>query len=250
MAIKIKTLEEIEIMKEGGAKLGRVKRALMAAVKPGVSSLDIENLAVKLIKEEGAEGSFNKEPGYYWMTCINVNEGIVHGIPNKGLVFKNGDLVSIDVGLYYKGFHLDTSVSVGIKLSPENQKFFNIGPTALERAIAKAKPGNYIYDISEAIESTVEGAGYSTIKALVGHGVGRKLHEDPQIPCFVPGRITDSPIIEPGMVLAIEVMYAQGSDKVHILEDGWTIAMRDGKMSGLFEDSVAITEKGSIVLTR
>ena len=250
MAIKIKTQEEIEIMKEGGAKLGRVKRALMAGVKPGVSSLDIENLAVKLIKEEGAEGSFNKEPGYYWMTCVNVNEGIVHGIPNKGLVFKDGDLVSIDVGLYYKGFHLDTSVSVGIKLSPENQRFFNIGPIALERAIAKAKPGNYIYDISEAIESTIEGAGYSTIKALVGHGVGRKLHEDPQIPCFVPGRITDSPIIEPGMVLAIEVMYAQGSDKVHILEDGWTIAMRDGKMSGLFEDSVAITEKGSIVLTR
>lgn len=237
-------------MAEGGKKLGRVKKALALAVKPGVTSMDIEELAVKLIKEEGAEGSFNKVRGYSWVTCINVNEGLVHGIPSRDVVFKNGDEVSIDVGIYYKGFHTDTSISVGINLSPENKKFLNIGPIALERAISKARVGNYIYDISEAIESTIEGAGYSTIKALVGHGVGRELHEDPQIPCFVPGRIVDSPKIMPGMVLAIEVMYAQGSDKVQILEDGWTIAMRDGKMSGLFEESVAVTPKGPKVLTR
>ena len=156
----------------------------------------------------------------------------------------------MDVGLYYKGFHTDTSISVGINLSPENKRFLNIGAQALEKAISKAQVGNYVFDISEAIESTVEAAGYATIKALVGHGVGRELHEDPQIPCFVPGRITDSPKIVPGMVLAIEVMYAQGSDKVEVLPDGWTIAMRDGKMSGLFEDSVAVTDNGPIVLTR
>jgi len=248
--IKIKTPEEIQIMREGGKKLSRVKNALALATKSGVTALDIENLAAKLIKEEGAEGSFNKVPGYHWLTCISVNSGLVHGIPTKDLVFKDGDKVSIDVGLYYKGFHLDTSISVGINLSPENKKFLSIGPIALERAISAAKAGNYIFDISEAIESTIEGAGYATIKALVGHGVGRELHEDPQIPCFVPGRITDSPKILPGMVLAIEVMYAAGSDKVQILEDGWTIAMRDGKMSGLFEESVAITEKGHLVLTR
>jgi methionyl aminopeptidase len=175
---------------------------------------------------------------------------LVHGIPSRDVVFKDGDLVSIDVGLYFKGFHTDASVSVGINLSPENKKFLNIGQNALEKAISRVRVGNYIYDISEAIESTIEGAGYTTIKALVGHGVGRELHEDPQIPCFVPGRITDSPKIVPGMVLAIEVMYAQGSDRVQILEDGWTITMRDGKISGLFEDSVAVTEKGSVVLTR
>jgi methionyl aminopeptidase len=248
--IKIKTPEEIQIMVEGGKKLARVKNALKDAVKSGVSSFDIENLAVRLIKEEGAEGSFNKVSGYSWVTCINVNDGLVHGIPSRDVVFKDGDLVSIDVGLYFKGFHTDASVSVGINLSPENKKFLNIGQNALEKAISRVRVGNYIYDISEAIESTIEGAGYTTIKALVGHGVGRELHEDPQIPCFVPGRITDSPKIVPGMVLAIEVMYAQGSDRVQILEDGWTITMRDGKISGLFEDSVAVTEKGSVVLTR
>jgi methionyl aminopeptidase len=207
-------------------------------------------LAVKLVKEEGAEGSFNKVPGYSWLTCISVNEGLVHGIPRKDVVFKKGDVVSIDVGLYYKGFHSDTSITVGIDVTPDVKKFLNIGVQALEKAISKAKVGNYIYDISEAIESTVEGAGYSTIKALVGHGVGRELHEDPQIPCFVPGRITDSPKIEAGMTLAIEVMYAMGSDKVEVLEDGWTIAMRDGKISALFEESIAVTQKGPKVLTR
>jgi len=237
-------------MAEGGKKLARVKKALASAVATGVTSLDIENLAVKLIKEEGAEGSFNKVPGYSWATCVNVNEGLVHGIPSRDVVFKDGDLISIDVGLYFKGFHTDTSISVGINLSPENKKFLNIGQNALEAAINKTRVGNYVYDISEAIESTIEGAGYTVVKALVGHGVGRDLHEDPQIPCFVPGRITDSPKIVPGMVLAIEVMYAQGSDKVQILPDGWTIAMRDGKISGLFEDSVAVTEKGPKVLTR
>ena len=248
--IKLKTPEEIQIMAEGGKKLARVKKSLAEAVKAGVSAYDIELLAQKLIKEEGCEGSFNKVPGYSWMTCISVNSGLVHGIPTKELVFKDGDKVSVDVGLYYKGFHLDTSISVGINLSPENKKFLNIGQNALEKAIKRAEVGNYIYDISEAIESTIEAAGYTTIKALVGHGVGRELHEDPQIPCFVPGRITDSPKIVAGMVLAIEVMYAQGSDKVEVLEDGWTIAMRDGKMSGLFEESVAVTPKGPVVLTK
>jgi methionyl aminopeptidase len=257
MGIKIKTPEEIQIMVEGGKKLARVKKALAEAVSVGVSSLDIENLAVKLIKEEGAEGSFNKVPGYSWVTCISVNEGLVHGIPSKDVVFKDGDIVSIDVGLYFGGFHTDTSITVGINPSSENKKFLNVGIMALQKAISKAMVGNYVFDISEAIESTVEAHGYATIKALVGHGVGKDLHEDPQIPCFVPalargrtGRITDSPKIAEGMVLAIEVMYAAGSDKVQVLEDGWTIAMRDGKMSGLFEESVAVTKDGPIVLTR
>lgn len=247
--ITIKTDKEMEIMAEGGAKLGRVKRGLKAAVKAGVTGMDIERLAQKLIKEEGAEVSFDKVPGYSWATCISVNEGLVHGIPMESMVFKKGDLVSVDVGLYYKGFHSDTSISVGIDLTPENQKFLNIGQMALEKAISKAKAGNYIYDISQAIESTIESAGYTTIKALVGHGVGHELHEDPQIPCFVPGRISDSPKIEKGMVLAVEVMYAMGSDKVEVLEDGWTIAMRDGKISGLFEETVAVTGKGTKILT-
>lgn len=247
--IKLKTPEEVKIMAEGGAKLHRVKKALAEAVKPGVTAADIEALAVKLIKEEGAENSFDKVPGYSWATCISVNSGLVHGIPVKTLVFADGDMVKVDVGIYFKGFHTDTSVSVGIDLSPENQKFLNVGKMALEKAISKARVGAHLYEISKAIEDTIEGAGYTTIKALVGHGVGRELHEDPQIPCFVPGKIEDSPVLSVGMVLAIEVMYCMGSDKVEVLEDGWTIAMRDGKMSGLFEETVAVTINGPKVLT-
>lgn len=248
--IKIKSPIEIEMMVEGGAKLGRVKKALAAAVAPGVTALDIENLAMRLIKEEGAEPSFNKVPNYYWATCINVNEGIVHGIPTKDMVFADGDVVKIDVGVYFKGFHTDTSISVGINPSPENKRFLTVGQETLNKALKAVKAGNHIYDISKVIEENIEAGGYSTIKALVGHGVGRELHEDPQIPCFVPGPINESPIIKPGMVLAIEVMYAAGSDKVQILEDGWTIGMRDGKMSGLFEESIAVTDRGTKVLTR
>jgi len=248
--ILLKSPEEIQIMAEGGAKLGRVKNALAKAVKSGVSALDIENLAMKLIKDEGAEASFAKVPGYHWATCINVNEGLVHGIPTKEVVFKDGDVVSIDVGVFYKGFHTDTSITVGINLDPFSKKFVNIGYETLQKALKAVKEGNYIFDISKVMEENIEAAGYSTIKALVGHGVGRELHEDPQIPCFVPGRIEDSPVIKKGMVLAVEVMYAAGSDKVEVSEDGWTIAMRDGKISGLFEETIAVTEKGGQVLTR
>lgn len=248
--IQIKTPEEIQIMVEGGAKLGRVKKALGEAVKAGVKASEIEELAVKLIEDEGAEVSFKKVPGYYWATCINVNEGLVHGIPTSSLVFKKGDLVSIDVGVYFKGFHTDTSISVGIDLTPENRKFLNVGQEALNIALKAVKPGNYVYDISKAIEDTIEGAGYTTIKALVGHGVGRELHEDPQIPCFVPGKREESPQIKPGMVLAVEVMYAMGGDKVEIDKDGWTILTHDGKISGLFEDTIAVTNEGPKVLTR
>jgi methionyl aminopeptidase len=248
--IQIKSPEEIQIMAEGGKKLARVKNALVSATKAGVRASEIEELAVRLIKEEGAECSFKKVPGYRWATCININEGLVHGIPTSSLVFKTGDLVSIDVGVYFKGFHTDTSISVGINLSPENQRFFNVGAETLNIALKAVKEGNYIYDISKAIEDSIEGAGYTTIKALVGHGVGRELHEDPQIPCFVPGVRQESPQIKVGMVLAVEVMYAIGSDKVELSEDGWTIATRDGKISGLFEDTIAVTAKGPKVLTR
>jgi len=248
--IKIKTPEDIKIMAEGGEKLGRVKKGLAAAIKPGVTAKDIEDLAMKLIHEEGAEASFDKVPGYHWATCVNVNSGLVHGIPTADLVFKKGDMVSVDVGVYFKGFHTDTSITVGIDLSPENRRFLNVGSETLQKALKVVREGAHIFDISKVIEDNIRAAGYSPIKALVGHGVGRELHEDPQIPCFVPGRIEDSPVIKKGMVMAVEVMYAAGSDKVEITEDGWTIAMRDGKISGLFEDSIAVTEKGTLVLTR
>lgn len=254
--IKIKTPQDLKIMAEGGNKLSRVKKILGEAVKEGVTAKDIEDLAMKLIHEERAEASFAKVPGYSWATCVNVNEGLVHGIPSRDVIFKDGDVVSIDVGVYFKGFHTDTSITVAINPKPNIRDFLRVGKETLNKAIKAAKPGNHVYDISKAIEENIEGAGYTTIKALVGHGVGRELHEDPQIPCFLPaggygvsGRVEESAEIRPGMVFAIEVMYTLGDDKVETLEDGWTIAMCDGKISGLFEDSVAVTERGQIVLT-
>ena len=256
MAIDIKTPEEMAIMAEGGAKLGRIKNALAKAVKVGVTGLDIENLAQKLIKEEGAEPSFAKVENYKWATCISVNEGIVHEIPKKETVFKKGDLVSVDVGIYYKGFHTDTSISVGIDLTSENARFLETGRRALKSAIKEAKPGKYIFDISRVIEEVITEAGYTPLRALVGHGVGRELHEEPQIPCFlpagrhgVPGNVKESPKIVPGMVLAIEVMYTQGEPDISVLEDGWTIVMRDGKISALFEETVCVTTNGPQVIT-
>jgi methionyl aminopeptidase len=249
MKIKIKTADEVKIMAEGGEKLARVKKALMKAVAPGVSAMDIEKLANELIEKEGAKASFKMVPDYSWATCINVNEGLVHGIPKAEMIFKKGDLISVDVGIFHKGFHTDTSFSVGLSVDGQTEKFLEVGRRALKKAIAQAKIGKHIYHISEAMEEILVEAGYSPIRALVGHGVGRELHEDPQIPCFVPGKVEESPKIVEGMVLAVEVMYALGSPEAEILSDGWTIAMADGKISALFEETVAVTKEGPKVLT-
>lgn len=248
--IVIKSPEEIEVMREGGKKLAKIKNALKKAVKIGANAAEIEELAVSLIEKEGAKPSFAMVPGYSWATCINVNDGLVHGIPKKEAVFRKGDLVSVDVGIYYKGFHTDTSFSLGLDADGETSRFLNIGEEALDNAIKAAVPGNYIFDISKAMEETLAKAGYSPIRALVGHGVGRELHEEPQIPCFVPGKVEDSPEIREGMVFAIEAMFALGAPDVYQDNDGWTIRTRDGKISALFEDTVAVGKDKAEVLTR
>ena len=244
-----KTKEEIEIMTECGRKLSRVKRALFDKIAEGISAYDIEVLADELIKKEGAEASFKKVPGYSWATCVNVNAGLVHGIPKKEVIFKKGDLVSVDLGLYYKGFHTDCSFSKGVNVTPEVEKFLEAGREALKNAIDKVRVGNRIYDISEAIEKTIKSYGYAPVRALVGHGVGRELHEDPQIPCFVPGPKKESMEIPEGGTFAVEVMYALGSSDLVQEEDGWTIATCDDKISALFEETVAVVAGRAKVLT-
>ncbi|MCX6705492.1 MAG: type I methionyl aminopeptidase, partial [Candidatus Woesebacteria bacterium] len=206
-------------------------------------------LAVELIEKEEAEASFKKVPGYYWATCVNVNAGLVHGIPKKEIVFKKGDIVSVDLGVYFKGFHTDCSFSKGVDVDSKIEKFLTVGKEALKKAIAATIVGNRIYDISEAIEKTVISAGYSPIRALVGHGVGRELHEDPQIPCFLPGPKEESTEIAEGATFAIEVMYALGGSDLVQENDGWTIATRDGKISALFEETVAVVDGRPKVLT-
>jgi len=244
-----KSKEEIEIMAECGQKLARIKKALFEKVAEGVSSWDIEELAVKLIEKEGAEASFKKVPGYSWATCVNVNAGLVHGIPKKEVVFKKGDVVSVDLGLYFKGFHTDCSFTKGIDVDSETEKFLEVGRKALVNAIGVTIVGKRVYDISEAIEKTVVSGGYKPIRALVGHGVGRRLHEDPQIPCFLPGPKEESMEIPEGATFAIEVMYAQGASDLVQENDGWTIATQDGKISALFEETVAVVGGRPKVLT-
>lgn len=245
--ITIKTDAELEIMAEAGKKLAKVKNALKEAVKVGTNAYEIEELAMSLIKKEGAEASFVKVPGYHWATCVNKNDGLVHGIPTKDVVFEKGDIISVDVGLFYKGFHSDTSFTVGLEPSAESSIFMEVGRKALNKAIKEARPGRFISDISRAIQNTVEGAGYSAVRALTGHGIGRDLHEEPGIPCFVTGK--DDIKIVPGMALAIEVMYTLGSPELVMEKDGWTISTHDGKISALYEETVIVTKSGSRVVT-
>lgn len=250
MAPHYKTEEEIAIMREGGQKLARIKEEVARKIAPGMSAMDIEILVDTLIKESGAEASFKKVKGYSWATCVNVNDGVVHGIPKKSVVFRTGDVVSVDLGVYFKGFHTDTSISFLLGEDKKRQKFLATGKNALENAIAKAQVGLKIRDISSAMEETLKKAGFSAVRSLVGHGIGRKLHEYPPVPCFVSGSEEESLVLETGLVIAIEAMYTAGSPTLVTEADGWTISTSDGKIAGLFEETVAVTANGPQVLTR
>ena len=240
----IKTGEEIEIMAEGGKLLAKVRNKVAQAVKPGITTLQLDELAENLIGEAGGKASFRMVPGYRWATCININDTVVHGIPSDYKI-KSGDKVGFDVGIFYKGFHTDTSVTVG---GPE--RFLEVGRRGLKKAIDQARVGKRVADISRAMQETVEEAGYSVVRALTGHGIGHELHEEPAIPCFVLGDYEHSPKLVTGMVIAIEIMYNQGDfEVVYKNDDGWTIATADGKISGLFEETVAVTAHGPVVLT-
>jgi methionyl aminopeptidase len=239
----------LAIMTEGGRKLARIKSSLKNKIKAGVSAMEIDNLAQQMIAKSGGKPSFKMVRDYKWATCVNVNEGVVHGIPKKSMVFAEGDIVSVDVGLFYKGFHTDTSFSVLVGSDVSKEKMLDVGREALSAAVNKTYPGNRIYDISKVIEKILVSGNYSPVRALVGHGVGRDLHEEPQIPCFTTGRSKDSPVLPVGAVLAIEVMYTKGNPDVVLENDGWTISTADGKISALFEETVAVTKNGPVVLT-
>ncbi|MEK7166760.1 MAG: type I methionyl aminopeptidase [Patescibacteria group bacterium] len=250
----IKTASEIEVMRDGGKKLAKIRDRLLKELKPGSVPLQIDNLAKKLIAEAGGSPSFVTVGDYQWATCISVNDGVVHGIPTDK-PFNEGDAVGLDVGLFYQGFHTDTSWSklVGSRQeerSREKEKFLQVGEEALDKAISQAKPGNRIGHISQAIQTTIEGAGYSVVRSLVGHGVGSNLHEPPQVPGVLTKRIEKTPPLFKGMVLAIEVIYNKGKpDIVYKNNDGWTLVTADGSLSGLFEQTVLITQNEPSILT-
>lgn len=248
----LKTIEEIEIMKAGGKITARVLREVLDSVKPGVKLQDLDKKAEELILSLGAQPSFKMVKGYNFATCININEGVVHGIPSERVI-KEGDVVSVDLGAYYKGFHTDsawTIVASGEEsVNSEKKKFLETGKQALERAIKQCKPLNKVSGISRAIQETVEGAGYSVVRDLVGHGVGRFLHEPPGIPGFLRGGKDIE--LEEGMTLAVEVIYNRGGGSVVTdKKDGWTISSRDGSIAALYEHTIALTKRGPIVLTQ
>jgi methionyl aminopeptidase len=243
--IRIKTLQEIELMGESGKIAAKALKNVIAAVRVGVTLKELDKVAEDTILGAGAKPSFKIVEDYQYATCLNINAGVVHGIPSNYRL-KKGDLLSIDLGAFYKGFHSDLSWTLEIESNKE-QKFLETGKKALTEAISNCIAGNHVGDISNAIQSVIEGAGCTVSRDLVGHGVGRDLHEDPYLPGY--GKKGSGSLLKEGMVLAIEVIYQKGNPKLVLEDDDWTLSTADSSLSGLFEHSVAVTKKGPVVLT-
>lgn len=288
--IPTRTSGQIEIMREGGKRLTEVFGQVLAKVKPGIKLSELDQLAETLIKKQKGKPSFKMVNGYRWATCINVNQGVVHGVPGDYQI-KVKDIVSLDIGMFFGGLHTDMARTVLVvgknqrKASqPKNEdgvfirgcaaphsaerrlisqygdwgnspcsrwikNFLQTGKRVLEEAIKVTRPGKRIGHISQMIEIQIKKAGFSPVKDLTGHGVGEKLHEEPQIPCFLKTEIKETPLIKPGMSLAIEVIYTQGSPRLVLGEDNWTIETADGSLAGLFEDTVIVTQEKPLILT-
>lgn len=250
--IDIKNDKEIKAMQEGGHILAEVLNEVMAKIVPGMTEIEVDRLADTLIAEKGGEAAFKKVPGYKHATCISTNNVVVHGIPSD-YVLKDGDVIGVDCGVFHKGFYTDMSDSkiVGKNDEPEVEKFLKIGKKALDAGIAQAIGGNRIGHISKAIQDIVEGEGYSIVRSLIGHGVGRELHEEPEVPGFLNRKIDKTPLLKPNMTIAVEVIYNMGkSDVSYFNDDGWTISSSDGSLSGLFERTIAITNGSPIIITK
>lgn len=250
----IKSEDEIILMTEGGKLLCDIRNNLLKEIKPGALPIEIDLLAQKLIAQAGGSPSFMTVNDYKWATCISVNDGVVHGIP-PNTPLNVGDVVGLDVGLLYKGYHTDTSWTVFLPGQDTAQNtqvndFLKIGKEALEKAIVQARVGNRVGHISQAIQQTVEGAGFSVVRSLVGHGVGKTLHESPQVPGILTRPVNKTPELVDGMVLALEVIYNLGKPEIKFKnEDGWTLVTKDGTISGLFEHTVHVSATGPHVLT-
>lgn len=242
--MKSKNQYELNLMRKSGGILSAALKRGMDSIKVGTTEAEVDGIITKEIYRLGGDLSYKTVPGYKYATCITVNNEVVHGIPT-GRKFQNGDLVSIDLAVMYKGWHTDAAWSVLIGKDTEKEKFLSAGQEALWGAIKQAVPGNRVGDISNAIQTKIERAGYQVIRSLVGHGVGRNLHEEPEIPCF--GRKNTGKVLESGMSLAIEVIYAKGSPDLVLDEDGWTFKTEDGSWGGLFEMTVIVDRKPEIL---
>ncbi len=248
MSVTIKSAREIELMREAGRLLAEVHDELAAFVKPGISTKDIDKLGEKLIRDRGCIPNFLNYNGYPASICVSVNDEVVHGIPNAHRILQEGDIVSLDAGLIYKGYHSDAARTHAVgKISKEAQQLIDVTRQSFFEGIKYAKAGNRLHDISNAIAAYAESFGYGVVRDLVGHGIGTALHEDPQIPNFK--QLRRGMKLMPGMTLAIEPMINAGTWEVCWLDDDWTVVSEDGSLSAHYENTVLITDGEPEILT-
>ena len=249
MAVVLKSSQEIDKMRVAGQVVREVLELLRSQVKPGATTLDLEKAAEAGLRERGAKAAFKGYHGYPCVLCASVNSEVVHGIPSRKRVLKEGDIVSLDFGAVVDGYFGDSAitVAVGTKVAPETERLLRVTEASLQSAIAVVKPGATLGDIGAAVQSVVEAEGFSVVRDFVGHGIGVHMHEDPQVPNF--GQRGRGMKLRTGMVIAIEPMVNAGKADVRVLGDGWTAVAADGSMSAHFEHTVAVTATGARVLT-
>ncbi len=248
MAILIKTSAEIETMRASGRILRQVHNAIAAAVKPGATTMDLEEIAMTQIQQFGVKAAFKGYHGYPAALCTSLNDEVVHGIPSTKRTLKDGDLLSIDCGVVLDGFYSDAAVSYGVgEISEDTRRLLLTTEKSLYAAVEAAQVGGRLGDISAAVQRVCEAEGFGVVRDFVGHGIGRAMHEDPQVPNFGPAG--KGPRLKAGMVLAIEPMINAGGAEVKVLPDGWTAVTLDGSNSAHFEHTVAITKDGPQILT-
>ena len=246
--IIIKSKQELDLMREAGKVCGQILRDLKGLIKPGISTLEIDRFVEKTVREHGMTAAEKGYCGYPASVCVSINDEVVHGIPSKKRHLKEGDIVSCDLVVEYKGYMADAARTYPVgQVSPEAAHLIETAERAFFNGIAFAKPGYRLQDISHAIQKTVEGEGFGVIRDFVGHGIGSEMHEDPQIPNV--GKAGKGPRLQPGMTLAIEPMITQGTWEVDILEDDWTAVTLDGGLAAHYENTVVITDGEPELLT-
>lgn len=248
MSVSIKTAREIELMRESCHLLEKVHDELAKEIRPGISTWEIDHLGEEMIRSFGCTPNFLHYNGYPASICVSVNDEVVHGIPSKKRILHEGDIVSLDAGLIYKGYHSDAARTHAVgEISPEAQKLIDVTRQSFFEGIKMAKAGNHLYDISAAIGNYAESFGYGVVRDLVGHGIGTSLHEDPQIPNFAQKRRGIR--LVPGMTLAIEPMITMGRPEVCWLDDDWTVVTEDESLAAHYENTILITEGEPEILT-
>lgn len=247
-----KTKKKIEIMRIAGKMLGEVLSETLKAVKPGITEIELDKLAERLILEKGGEPGFKKVDGYQHTICVSTNDVVVHGIP-KEKVLKEGDIIGIDCGVFLNGFHTDMAETVIVGQADDTtvKRFLEIGKKGMFAGIAQAKAGRRVGNISLAMQEEIEGnGGYSVVRSLIGHGVGKELHEDPEVPGYLEREIRKTPLLEEGMTIAVEAIYNMGGPNVaYDGSDDWTIVSSDGSLAGLFERTILVTTEGPELIT-